>query len=171
MRAALALLAGLILLGPGAGAAQQALKTWPGGPTPALELKDLEGRVHALESYRGKVVLVNFWATWCAPCLEEMPSIERLRRSLESRPFAVLAVNLAEPDARVQAFLRQVPLGFPVLMDRDAAAAKAWKARMLPATFIVGADGRVRYSHIGELDWSQEPVRRQIAELLPRERR
>jgi len=81
---------------------------------------------------------------------------------------AVLAVNLAEPDARVQAFLRQVPLGFPVLMDRDAAAAKAWKARMLPATFIVGADGRVRYSYIGELDWSREPVSRRITELLPR---
>lgn len=167
MRAALALLAALLLLGSGALAAQQALKPWPGGPTPALKLKDLEGREHALESYRGKVVLVNFWATWCAPCLEEMPSIERLRKSLEGRPFAVLAVNLAEPDARVQAFLARMPLGFPVLMDRDAAAAKAWKARMLPATFIVGADGRVRYSHIGELDWSREPVRKQIAGLLP----
>ncbi len=168
MRAAAALLAGLILLGPIAGAAQEALKPWPGGPTPALKLKDLDGREHALDAYRGKVVLVNFWATWCEPCKEEMPSIERLRRSLEGRPFAVLAVNLAEPDARVQAFLRQVPLGFPVLMDRDAAAAKAWKARMLPATFIVGADGRVRYSYIGELDWSREPVSKQITALLPR---
>jgi thiol-disulfide isomerase/thioredoxin len=168
MRAAAALLAGLILLGPMTGAAQEALKPWPGGPTPALKLKDLDGREHALDAYRGKVVLVNFWATWCEPCKEEMPSIERLRRSLEGRPFAVLAVNLAEPDARVQAFLRQVPLGFPVLMDRDAAAAKAWKARMLPATFIVGADGRVRYSYIGELDWSREPVSKQITALLPR---
>ena len=97
-----------------------------------------------------------------------MPSIERLRRSLEGRPFAVLAVNLAEPDARVQAFLAKTPLGFPVLMDRDAAAAKAWKARMLPATFIVGADGRMRYSYIGELDWSSAAVRKTIAELLSR---
>jgi thiol-disulfide isomerase/thioredoxin len=114
------------------------------------------------------VVLVNFWATWCAPCLEEMPSIERLRKSLEGRPFAVLAVNMAEPEARVRDFLARLPLGFPVLMDHDAVAARAWKARMLPATFIVGADGRVRYSHIGELDWSREPVRSQIAALLPR---
>jgi thiol-disulfide isomerase/thioredoxin len=168
MRLALALLAGALALGPGKAAAEGVLKAWSGGPTPALSLKDLEGRVHALESYRGKVVLVNFWATWCAPCLEEMPSIERLRQSLAGRPFAVLAVNLAEPDARVQAFLAKVPLGFPVLMDREAAAARAWKARMLPATFIVGPDGRVRYSHVGELDWSREPVRRQIAALLPR---
>jgi thiol-disulfide isomerase/thioredoxin len=168
MRAALALLAGALLLGPGHAAAQEVLSPWYGGPTPALKLKDLEGREHALESYRGKVVLVNFWATWCEPCKEEMPSIERLRQSLAGRPFAVLAVNLAEPDARVQAFLAKLPLGFPVLMDRDAAATKAWKARMLPATFIVGTDGRVRYSYIGELDWSREPVRRQIAALLPR---
>ena len=168
MRAAAALLAGTLLLGPAAGLAKEALSPWTGGPTPPLKLKDLAGREHALESYRGKVVLVNFWATWCAPCLEEMPSIERLRKSLEGRPFAVLAVNLAEPDARVQAFLAKMPLGFPVLMDREAAAARAWKARMLPATFIVGADGRVRYSHIGELDWSREPVRGQIAALLPR---
>jgi thiol-disulfide isomerase/thioredoxin len=168
MRIAAALLAGLVLLGPPTVAAQEVLSPWRGGTTPPLKLKDLEGREHALESYLGKVVLVNFWATWCEPCKVEMPSIERLRKSLESRPFAVLAVNLAEPDARVQAFLRAVPLGFPVLMDRDAAATKAWKARMLPATFIVGADGRVRYSHIGELEWSREPVRGQIAELLPR---
>ena len=149
-------------------AAAQVLKPWSGGATPPLELADLQGAKHKLADYRGKVVLVNFWATWCVPCRDEMPSIERLRAALEGRRFAVLAVNLAEPDARVQAFLRQVPLGFPVLMDRDAAAAKAWKARMLPATFIVGADGRVRYSYIGELDWSREPVSKQITELLPR---
>jgi thiol-disulfide isomerase/thioredoxin len=164
----MALLAAALLLGPAGGAAQEALRPWQGGPTPALRLEDLEGRAHALESYRGKVVLVNFWATWCEPCKQEMPSIERLRQSLAGRPFAVLAVNLAEPQARVQAFLAKVPLGFPVLLDRDAAAAKAWKARMLPATFIVGADGRVRYSYVGELDWSREPVRKQIAALLPR---
>lgn len=167
MRLCAALLA-FALLGPVGAAAQPVLKPGDGARAPALKLKDLEGREHALEDYRGKVVLVNFWATWCEPCKEEMPSIERLRRSLEGRAFAVLAVNLAEPDAIVQAFLARVPLGFPVLMDRDAAAAKAWKARMLPATFIVGTDGRVRYSYIGELDWSREPVRKQIAELLPR---
>ena len=168
MRAAAALLAGVLLLGPATGLAQEVLTSWAGGPTPPLKLRDLAGRAHALESYRGKVVLVNFWATWCAPCLEEMPSIERLRKSLEGRPFAVLAVNMAEPEARVRDFLAKLPLGFTVLMDQEAVAARAWKARMLPATFIVGADGRLRYSHIGELDWSSEPVRSQIAALLPR---
>jgi peroxiredoxin len=159
-------LAAALLLWCAAASAQ--LPSWNGGPTPALRLPDLDGKEHALEAYRGKVVLINFWATWCKPCKDEMPSIERLRRSLDGRPFAVLAVNLAEPDSRVRRFLSEVPLGFPVLMDRDTAAARAWKARLLPATYIVGPDGRIRYSYLGELDWSREPVRQQIAELLPR---
>jgi len=159
-------LAAVLLLWCAAASAQ--LPSWSGGPTPSLRLPDLQGKEHALEAYRGKVVLVNFWATWCEPCKEEMPSIERLRSSMQGRPFAVLAVNLAEPDSRVQRFLRDVPLGFPILMDRDTSASRAWKARLLPATFIVGPDGRIRYSYIGELDWSREPIRQQIAELLPR---
>jgi len=159
-------LAAALLLWCAAASAQ--LPPWSGGPTPALRLPDLDGKEHALEAYRGKVVLINFWATWCEPCKQEMPSIERLRRSLEGRPFAVLAVNLAEPDSRVQRFLREVPVGFPVLMDRDTSTAKAWKARVLPATYIVGPDGRIRYSYFGELDWSQAGIREVIAALLPR---
>ena len=132
-----------------------------------MVLEDLEGRSHSLGSYRGKVVLINFWATWCEPCREEMPSIDRLRRSLEGRPFVVLAVNLAEPPSRIRGYLDKMPVGFTLLLDRDTAVAKAWKARILPATFIVGPDGKIRYSYVGELDWSQEKVRRIIAALLP----
>ena len=111
---------------------------------------------------------MNFWATWCEPCREEMPGIERLRASLAGRPFAVLAVNLAEPPSRIRAFLEKMPLGFPVLLDHDAAAAKAWNARVLPASFLIDADGRIRFSHVGEIDWSQENARRAVAALLPR---
>lgn len=133
---------------------------------PPLELADLGGRVHRLADYRGQVVLVNFWATWCVPCREEMPSFERLRASLAGKRFAVLAVNLAEPETRIQRFLDSVPVGFPVLLDRDARAAKAWQARLLPATYIVGPDGAVRYRQIGELDWSRPDVRDAILALL-----
>ncbi|HEV8095631.1 MAG TPA: TlpA disulfide reductase family protein [Burkholderiales bacterium] len=148
-------------------AAAQELKPWTGGGTPALVLEDLDGRLHRLESYRGKVVLINFWATWCEPCREEMPSIDRLQRSMNGRPFVVLAVNLAEPHSRIRTYLEKTPVGFTVLMDRDTSVAKAWKARILPATYVVGPDGRIRYSYVGELDWSQEKVRRAIAALLP----
>jgi len=156
----------VLLLAVALPAAAQELKPAPATPAPALELSDLAGRTHKLADYRGKVVLVNFWATWCEPCREEMPSIERLRASLEGRPFAVLAVNLAEPESRIRKFLDTMPLGFAVLLDRDAKVARAWQAKMLPATYVVDRDGMVRFQHRGELDWSRPEVRRQIAALL-----
>jgi peroxiredoxin len=149
----------------GSAAHAQALKPWS-GPTPALELADLEGKTHRLQDYRGSVVMVNFWATWCEPCREEMPSMERLRASLERQRFVVLAVNLAEPPARIRKFLEAVPVKFSVLLDPDAKASKAWQARMLPATYIVGPDGAIRYRHLGELDWSKPQVREQIVALM-----
>jgi cytochrome c biogenesis protein CcmG, thiol:disulfide interchange protein DsbE len=160
----LLVVAGLALLAPAAAA--EALKPWAGGATPGLELADLEGKKHRLADYRGKVVLVNFWATWCEPCRDEMPSIERLRASLDSRRFAVLAVNLAEPESRIRKFLDAVPVAFPVLLDRDSQTTRAWQAKLLPATYIVGPDGRIRYRHVGELDWAKPEVRELIAGLM-----
>ena len=160
-------LPGLLLALAVCAASAQELKPWSGGVTPPLALLDLEGRPHRLEDYRGKVVLINFWATWCEPCLEEMPSMNRLRASLAGRSFEVLAINLAEPETRIRRFMEQVPMEFPVLLDRDTAAAKAWRARLLPASFIIGADGRIRYSVLGAIDWNQERVRKAILEMLP----
>jgi thiol-disulfide isomerase/thioredoxin len=144
----------------------QPLKPWSGGAPPPLELSDLQGMKHRLADYRGKVVLVNFWATWCVPCRDEMPSIERLRASLEGRRFVVLAVNLAEPESRIRKFLEAVPVGFPVLLDRDTQTTRAWQAKILPATYIVGPDGAIRYRHVGELDWSTPQVRDAILGLI-----
>jgi peroxiredoxin len=145
----------------------QQLKPWSGGATPPLALQGIDGRLHRLEDYRGKVVLVNFWATWCEPCREEMPSMNKLRAALAGQQFEVLAVNLAEPESRIRRFIEQVPLDFPVLMDRDSAAAKAWRARVLPISFLVGPDGRIRYWVVGEIDWMQERARKAIETLLP----
>jgi len=154
----------LSIAAPTAAAAD--LKPWSGGATPALALEDLAGRIHRLADYRGSVVLVNFWATWCEPCRAEMPSMDRLRRSLQGRRFEVLAVNLAEPLSRIQKYLDTLPLGFPVLRDRDSAVAKAWKARLLPASYLIGRDGRIRYVAYGEIDWMSEPVRAKVMQLL-----
>ena len=160
-------LLGLLLCCCATLAGAQQLRAWTGAATPALSLADLAGRAHALEGYRGKVVLVNFWATWCEPCRAEMPSIGRLRAALAGQPFEVLAVNVGEPESRIQRFREQVPMDFPVLLDRDGAAAKAWRARVLPVSFLVGADGRVRYFVIGEYDWTQDAVRKAIFALMP----
>ncbi|MGH8701710.1 MAG: TlpA family protein disulfide reductase [Burkholderiales bacterium] len=143
------------------------LKPWPGGATPGLELRDLDGRAHRLAEYRGKVVLVNFWATWCAPCRDEMPSIQRLKEKLAGKPFVVLAVNLDEPEARVRKFLSQMKVDFTVLLDPEKKAAKAWDARILPVSFVIGPDGRIHYSLVGDLDWGDDRVVSRISELLP----
>lgn len=160
------LLFALMLLAP-LGAVAQALTPWPGGATPPLELTALDGRPHRLADYRGRVVLVNFWATWCAPCRAEMPSIERLRRSLENEPFMVLAVNVGEDAAAVRAFAERVPMSFPLLLDRDTKVSRAWGARALPMTFIVGPEGRIRYQALGERDWADSDIRSRLRALMP----
>ena len=148
-------------------ATAQQLKPWTGGATPPLAIQDLEGRPHRLQDYRGKVVLVNFWATWCVPCREEIPSMNRLQASLAGQPFAVLAVNLGESEPRIRRFMEQVPMEFTVLLDRDSSVAKTWQARILPASYLIGPDGRIRYSVRGEFDWAQERVRKAIVDMLP----
>ena len=153
-----------------AGAVAQALKPWSGGATPPLELADTDGTPRRLADYRGKAVLVNFWATWCGPCREEMPSIEALRQSMQGKPFEVLAVNVGESARVARSFGEKLMLGFPLLLDRDTRAAKAWGARVLPASFIVGPDGAIRYSYYGDLDWSGAEVRAKIEALLPKDR-
>ena len=156
----------LIFLAPALYSAAD-LKPWTGGLTPALELQELDGRGHRLTDYRGKVVLVNFWATWCVPCRDEMPSIQRLKEKLAGMPFEVLAVNLDEPEARVRKFLSQMKVDFTILLDPEMKAAKAWNARILPASFVIGPDGRIRYSLVGDLDWAHDHVVGRVAELLP----
>jgi thiol-disulfide isomerase/thioredoxin len=156
----------LCSLAPAALAAGE-LKPWPGGDTPALEIKDIGGANHRLEDYRGKVVLLNFWATWCVPCREEMPSIGRLKKTLADRPFVVLAVNVDEPESRVAKFLAQMPLDFPTLLDPGGRTTRAWKVRILPASFLIAPNGRIRYTVTGELDWANKHIVRSVSELLP----
>jgi peroxiredoxin len=151
------------------GAAAQALRPWRGGAAPPLELKDVDGTLRRLADFRGKAVLVNFWATWCGPCREEMPSIESLRLSMKDKPFVVLAVNVGQSPRVARDFGDKLMLGFPLLLDRDTKVAKAWGARVLPASFVVGPDGAIRYSYYGDLDWAAPEVRAKIDALLPRE--
>ena len=133
----------------------------------ALELADLEGKTHRLADYRGKVVLVNFWATWCAPCREEMPSLERLRQALAGRPFVVLAVNVGEGGRVAGDFMKAMPHGLTVLLDRDGGATRAWGARILPASYVLGPDGEVSFRHVGALDWSSAEMQRRLIALMP----
>lgn len=136
------------------GAAQaQELKPYAGTTTPALKLKDLQGKTHALADYRGSVVMVQFWATYCAPCIKEMPSMQRLQARLAGKPFKILAVNMGETEAEVRAFLKRVNVDFTVLMDGEGEALAAWKVFVAPSTFIVDPEGRIRYALQGGAEW------------------
>lgn len=159
--AALALTAGLLGCAWG-----RELAPWSGGAAPPLVLKDMAGVEHDLARYRGKVVLLNFWATWCEPCRAEMPSMERLRKRYAGAPFAVLAVNVDEPEQRIRRFLERMPLDFTVLPDPGMRVTREWNARVLPASFLIGRDGRIRYSVRGDLDWSSDAVTRLVGELI-----
>jgi thiol-disulfide isomerase/thioredoxin len=141
------------------------LVPWKGGKTPPLELADADGRVRKLSEWQGKTVVVNFWATWCAPCREEMPSLERLRSRAGDRPIDVVAVNVGESPERVAQFTREVPVTFAILFDRAGATAKSWKVRGYPTSYVIGPDGRIRYYFVGELDWSSEEVIRAIGKV------
>jgi thiol-disulfide isomerase/thioredoxin len=160
---ALALLTGLAA----AWAAGGTLKPWSGGATPPLALRDLEGKVHRLADYRGKVVVLNFWATWCDPCREEMPSMQRLQDKLAGKPFAILAVDYGEGAPRVSDFLKTVPVRFTVLLDRDTSAATAWKVKVLPTTLVIDPEQKVHFVAVGDIGWDSEPVENEIRKLLP----
>jgi cytochrome c biogenesis protein CcmG, thiol:disulfide interchange protein DsbE len=139
---------------------------WTQPETPKLALKDTAGRPHTLADYRGKVVLVNFWATWCEPCRDEMASMRALRQRLSGQPFEVVTVNYGESEAKVTAFFKSAGFDFPALLDPNQEAPKAWRVRVLPASFLVDRDGRVRYSVIGEIDWAGEEATRTVGTLL-----
>jgi thiol-disulfide isomerase/thioredoxin len=160
----------LFAFAPMAASAQAALQEWTGPvDAPPIELKTLDGQPLALTDLKGKVVLVNFWATWCEPCLEEMPSMQRLRRRLASERFEILAVNFQEGEPRIRGFLRKVALTFPIVRDTDGAVARAWKVHIFPSSFVVGANGDVRYAVVGSIDWAAPQVQQKLRSLLPRE--
>lgn len=147
---------------------ERKLRPYKGNPIPPpLRLTDLDGKVHDLADYKGQVVLVNFWASWCPPCVKEMPSMQRLKEKMAGKPFVILAVNMAEPEQEVRDFLAtKVKVDFPILMDRDGAALKAWKVFVFPTSFVVGPDGMIRYGLYGEFEWDTGEVANIINQLI-----
>ena len=158
------LLAALMMVCGPAGAEPVAL---PATRPPALDLTDLAGKRHALDNYRGQVVLVNFWASWCSPCLREMPGIKRLAAALQARPFRVLGVNAGEKKSRVWQFSKLLTLDFPVLLDVDGTTTRAWGVDTFPTTYIIDAEGLIRYRVVGAVAWDEADWRQKIEALLP----
>ena len=144
------------------------LKPWTGGARPSLALTGLDGKQHDLSDYRGKVVVLNFWATWCGPCIREMPAFEKLAKRLSGERFALLTVNFGEKADRIKPFLDKIGVDVPVLLDPDMDTSKAWVKSGLPTTYIIDAEQNIRYQVLGVFEWDAPEVEARIRELLPK---
>ena len=125
-------------------------------------------RAKSLASYRGQVVLLNIWATWCAPCRAEMPSIEKLHREFGPRGLKIVAVSVDDPGQQqaVRSFARDLGLTFEILHDPTHDIQRAYQTTGVPETFVLGKDGVIRKKIIGATDWSSEGTRALVAQLL-----
>ncbi len=129
---------------------------------------DIPPRTKTLKDYRGQVVLLNIWATWCAPCRIEMPSIEALHRALGPRGLKVVAVSIDDPgqDDRIRAFAEELGLTFEILHDGTGRIASRYQTTGVPETFVIGRDGTIRKKVIAATDWSSPDNQALIAQLL-----
>lgn len=126
-----------------------------GKPAPDFILNDLSGKPVQLSSLKGKVVLVNFWATWCPPCREEIPSMVKLNQLMQGKNFQMLAVSIDEGGKEaVQDFFKQGGVTLPALLDADGKTARLYGTTGVPETFVVDTKGMIRQKVIGAVDWS-----------------
>lgn len=135
------------------------------GETPALVLSSLKGEKIDLEQYKGKLTMVQFWATYCTPCRVEMPSMNRLQGKLGD-DFKILAVNMGESLEEVQQFADEVDTQFTILMDEDGKALAEWKVFAAPATFIVDPQGKILYTMFGATEWDSDEMVAKLTALM-----
>jgi thiol-disulfide isomerase/thioredoxin len=161
------MLAAAVLAGGATAAAGPQRRPWPAGrPTPPLALSALDGGNWDLGAQRGRVVGLNFWASWCEPCRAELPSLELMAERHQHDGLVVVALNFKESVASVRRFMESASLSLPVLRDADGSVARAFGVGLFPTTVFVGREGRVRFSVLGEADWGAPPARQWVTELL-----
>lgn len=160
----IALLVGASLLGIGLCAALRA----PRGPVaaPGFVLSDLTGKVVRIEDLRGKVVLLNVWATWCPPCVEEMPTLESLSRRMSGRDFVLLAVSQDELPQKVKPWIESRGFTFPVLLDPRGEVGYRYGVTGYPETFLINRQGFIVHHHVGFRDWTEPAIVSAIETLL-----
>ena len=135
---------------------------------PAFSLKDIDEKPHSLADYKGKVVLLNFWGTWCPPCRREMPSMERVYEHLHTKNFVVLAINQMETPDDVFVYTSQLTMAptFPILFDKNSSVADAYKVMGLPTSYLIDKKGNIRFRAIGGREFDSPKVEKQINSLI-----
>jgi peroxiredoxin len=133
---------------------------------PDFTLQGEDGKTYRLSDYRGKVVVLNFWATWCPPCRYEMPSMERAHKKLQGEKIVLLAINVGESEDGVFEFTGQYPVTFPLLLDTEGAIIRKYPVIGLPTTFVIDPRGVVTYRAVGGREWDDEQLLAQLRKLL-----
>lgn len=156
----------ILLLYPFTAPAETGLSPVPGTPAARdFELPDTAGRAHRLQDYRGKYVLVNFWAEWCDPCVKELPSMQGAYAARQEQNFEILAVHVGRGNAESSALLERLGIGFPVLIDSELAL-RNWNVQALPSSYLVDPEGRLVYHGRGAIDWEGDEIRALLDRLL-----
>jgi len=125
---------------------------------PNLQLPDMDGKTHKLSDYKGQAVIINFWATWCPPCREELPSMNRAWAKIKSQGIAMIAVNVGEDEDTIFTFTGDYPIDFTILLDQSGEEISRWPIKGLPTTFVIDPQGRIVYRAIGGREWDSEEL-------------
>lgn len=133
---------------------------------PAFNIKTVDGRLVNSNSLRGKVVLINFWATWCGPCKEEMPTLQRLKQIFGPDEFELVAITTDQQRAAIQAFVKELGLEFPILLDETKDISSAFGVRGLPTTVVIDQQGRLRGRAVGPRVWDSPDAVALIKSLM-----
>lgn len=120
-----------------------------GAVAPAFELIDLDGQLHTLDEFKGRPLVLNFWATWCPPCRAEMPALQKVYDDYKDEGLVIIAINVQENPAVIQTFIEDYGLTFPVLLDTTAATSRAYEQEAFPSTYFIDRDGRVADTAFG----------------------
>jgi len=134
-------------------------------PAPAVELSTLSNEDYRLENYRNKVYLVHFWATWCTPCVKELPELSGLQHDFDPNNFQIIAIA-ADSHKAVREFLKKNQMALQPLIDQYGNAIHHYKAQAFPTTFLIDQKGMVRYQAIGQVNWNATEIRRAIGGLI-----
>ncbi len=154
-------LLGCLLLATG-----HTLAATPQGPAPDFALKTRDGENTRLSEHRGEVVMINFWASWCAPCRQEMPLLEELYTRYQPLGFTILGVNVEEDSSQALAMLEDIPVSFPVLLDTQSSVSKLYNVVAMPTSILIDRDGNMRYLHHGYKPGYEEQYQQQVRELI-----
>ena len=136
------------------------------GPAPNFTLKSLDGENVKLSELRGKVVLLNFWASWCGPCREEMPLLNKIHNKYEPLGFTILGVNVEEQSDAAKNFIAQRPVDFPILLDSSNEVSKMYDVVAMPTTVLIDRDGNMRFLHQGYQSGDEAEYRKMVKKLV-----